>query len=241
MRKPLVFILLVLIIFLLVVIYEQDKIDERDDYREKRQNMVVNQLQSRDITDIKVLQAMLTVPRHQFVDEHIRDSAYNDYPLSIGEGQTISQPYIVALMTQLLELKDGEKVLEIGTGSGYQAAVLAEMVKEVYTVEIYESLSKKSENLLNNLGYKNIQFKVGDGYYGWEEHAPFDAIIVTCAPDHIPPPLLQQIREDGGRMVLPVGGIWMVQTLMKIEKIKGEIKSKGITGVRFVPMVGHSR
>jgi protein-L-isoaspartate(D-aspartate) O-methyltransferase len=144
-------------------------------------------------------------------------------------------------MTQLLELKGGEKVLEIGTGSGYQAAVLAEMVKEVYTVEIYESLSKKSENLLNNLGYKNIHFKVGDGYYGWEEHAPFDAIIVTCAPDHIPPHLLQQIREDGGRMVIPVGGIWMVQTLMKIEKIKGEIKSKGITGVRFVPMVGHNR
>ena len=241
MRKSLTFILLILIIFLLVVIYEQDKIDGRDDYRDKRQSMVVNQLQSRDITDIKVLQAMLTVPRHQFVDEHIRDSAYNDYPLSIGEGQTISQPYIVALMTQLLELKGGEKVLEIGTGSGYQAAVLAEMVKEVYTVEIYESLSKKSENLLNNLGYKNIQFKVGDGYYGWEEHAPFDAIIVTCAPDHIPPSLLQQIRVDGGRMVLPVGGIWMVQTLMKIEKIEGEIKSKGITGVRFVPMVGHSR
>jgi len=241
MRKPLVFILLVLIIFLLVVIYEQDKIDERDDYREERQNMVVNQLQSRDITDIKVLQAMLTVPRHQFVDENIRESAYNDYPLAIGEGQTISQPYIVALMTQLLELKEDEKVLEIGTGSGYQAAVLAEMVKEVYTVEIYESLSKKSENLLNNLGYKNIHFKVGDGYYGWEEHAPFDAIIVTCAPDHVPPHLLQQIREDGGRMVIPVGGIWMVQTLMKIEKIKGEIKSKGITGVRFVPMVGHSR
>jgi len=241
MRKTLTFILLILIIFLLVVIYEQDKIDGRDDYRDKRQSMVVNQLQSRDITDIKVLQAMLTVPRHQFVDEHIRDSAYNDYPLSIGEGQTISQPYIVALMTQLLELKGGEKVLEIGTGSGYQAAVLAEMVKEVYTVEIYESLSKKSENLLNNLGYKNIQFKVGDGYYGWEEHAPFDAIIVTCAADHIPPHLLQQIREDGGRMVIPVGGIWMVQTLMKIEKIKGEIKSKGITGVRFVPMVGHNR
>jgi len=241
MRKTLVFILLIFIIFLLVVIYEQDKIDGRDDYRDKRHSMVVNQLQSRDITDIKVLQAMLTVPRHEFVDENIRESAYNDYPLAIGEGQTISQPYIVALMTQLLELKEDEKVLEIGTGSGYQAAVLAEMVKEVYTVEIYESLSKKSENLLNNLGYKNIHFKVGDGYYGWEEHAPFDAIIVTCAPDHIPPHLLQQIREDGGRMVIPVGGIWMVQTLMKIEKIKGEIKSKGITGVRFVPMVGHNR
>jgi len=241
MRKPLVLILLVFIIFLLVVIYEHDKIDEIDDYIIKRQSMVLNQLQSRDITDFQVLQAMLTVPRHRFVDEHIRDSAYNDYPLPIGEGQTISQPYIVALMTQLLDLKEGEKVLEIGTGSGYQAAILAEIAEEVYTVEIYDSLSKTSEELLNDLGYKNINFKVGDGYYGWEEYAPFDAIIVTCAPDHIPIPLLNQIKDNGGRIVIPVGGIWMVQTLMKIEKIEGEVKSRGITGVRFVPMIGHSR
>ncbi len=241
MRKLLIFILLIFIIFLLIVIYEHDKIDKIDDYIEKRQNMVVSQLKSRDIVDSKVLQAMLTVPRHKFVDEHIRESAYNDYPLSIGEGQTISQPYIVALMTQLLELKEGEKVLEIGTGSGYQAAVLAEIVGEVYTVEIYESLSKKSEKLIKDLGYKNIHFKISDGYYGWEEYAPYDAIIVTCAPDHVPPPLLQQIRDDGGRIVIPVGGIWMVQTLMKIEKMEGKIKSKGIIGVRFVPMIGHSR
>ena len=241
MRKPLVFILLIFIIFLLIVIYEHDKIDEIDDYIEKRQSMVLNQLRSRDIFDSEVLQAMLTVPRHQFVDERIKESAYNDYPLAIGEGQTISQPYIVALMTQLLELKGDEKVLEIGTGSGYQAAVLAEIVEEVYTIEIYESLSKKSEKLLNDLGYRNIKFKVGDGYHGWEEHAPYDAIIVTCAPDHVPPPLLQQIKDDGGRIVIPVGGIWMVQTLMKIEKIEGKIKSKGIPGVRFVPMIGHSR
>lgn len=241
MRKPLVFILLIFIIFLLISMYEHDKIDEIDDYIEKRQSMVLNQLRSRDILDSKVLQAMLTVPRHQFVDEHIRESAYNDYPLSIGEGQTISQPYIVALMTQLLELKGNEKVLEIGTGSGYQAAVLAEIVEEVYTVEIYESLSEKSEKLLMDLGYQNIKFKVGDGYHGWEEHAPYDAIIVTCAPDHVPPSLLQQIKDDGGRIVIPVGGIWMVQTLMKIEKIEGKIKSKGIIGVRFVPMIGHSR
>ena len=240
MRKSLVFILLIFIIFLLVVMYEYEH-DESDDYTKKRQSMVFNQLRSRDIIDSKVLQAMLTIPRHQFVDEHIRESAYNDYPLSIGEGQTISQPYIVALMTQLLELKEGEKVLEIGTGSGYQAAVLAEIVEEVYTVEIYESLSKKSEKLLIDLGYRNIKFKVGDGYYGWEEYAPYDAIIVTCAPDHVPPPLLQQIKDDGGRIVIPVGGIWMVQTLMKIEKIEGKIKSKGIIGVRFVPMIGHSR
>jgi protein-L-isoaspartate(D-aspartate) O-methyltransferase len=242
MRKPLVFILIIFIIFLLIVIYEYDKIDEivKDDYIEKRQSMVKNQLASRDITDSEVLQAMLTVPRHQFVDPRIRESAYHDYPLSIGEGQTISQPYIVALMTQLLELKGGEKVLEIGTGSGYQAAVLAEIVEEVYTVEIYESLSKKSEKLLSDLGYRNIKFKVGDGYNGWEEHAPYDAIIVTCAPDHVPPPLLQQIKDDGGRIVIPVGGVWMVQTLMKIEKTGGKIKSKGIIGVRFVPMIGHS-
>jgi protein-L-isoaspartate(D-aspartate) O-methyltransferase len=241
MKKPLVFILLVFIIFLLIVIYEHDKIDEINDYIEKRQNMVLNQLRSRDIIDSKVLQAMLTIPRHQFVDPRIRESAYNDYPLSIGEGQTISQPYIVALMTQLLELKGDEKVLEIGTGSGYQAAVLAEIVEEVYTIEIYESLSKKSEKLLTDLGYQNIKFKIGDGYHGWEEHAPYDAIIVTCAPDHVPPPLLQQIKDNGGRIVIPVGGIWMVQTLMKIEKIEGKIKSKGIIGVRFVPMIGHSR
>lgn len=241
MRKPLIFILLIFIIFLLIVIYEHDKIDEIDDYIEKRQNMVVSQLKSRDITDSKVLQAMLTIPRHEFVDKGIRESAYNDYPLPIGEGQTISQPYIVALMTQLLELKGGEKVLEIGTGSGYQAAVLAEIVKEVYTVELYESLSKKSEILLKKLGYKNIYFKIGDGYYGWEEYAPYDAIIVTCAPDHVPPPLLKQIKDDGGRIVIPLGGVWMVQTLMKIEKIKGEVSSKGTMGVSFVPMIGHSR
>ena len=241
MRKPLVFILIMILVFCLTISAQEQEEDREAIFIQRRQSMVINQLQSRDIIDSKVLQAMLTVPRHQFVDEHIREAAYNDYPLAIGEGQTISQPYIVALMTQLLELKGGEKVLEIGTDSGYQAAVLAEIVKEVYTVEIYESLSKESEKLLKDLGYQNIKFKVGDGYYGWEEYAPYDAIIVTCAPDHVPPSLLQQIREDGGRIVIPVGGIWMVQTLMKIEKIEGKIKSKGIIGVRFVPMIGYSR
>jgi len=241
MRKPLIFILIVILIFCQTIYAQEQEEDRESIFTQRRQNMVVNQLRSRDIIDSKVLQAMLTIPRHQFVDPRIRDSAYNDYPLSIGEGQTISQPYIVALMTQLLELKGDEKVLEIGTGSGYQAAVLAEIVEEVYTIEIYESLSKKSEKLLNDLGYRNIKFKVGDGYHGWEEHAPYDVIIVTCAPDHVPPPLLQQIKDNGGRIVIPVGGIWMVQTLMKIEKIEGKIKSEGIIGVRFVPMVGHSR
>lgn len=241
MRKSLVFILIVFLIFFLTIFAQEQEEDREAIFAQKRQSMVVNQLQNRDIIDSKVLQAMLTVPRHQFVDERIKESAYNDYPLAIGEGQTISQPYIVALMTQLLELKGGERVLEIGTGSGYQAAVLAEIVDEVYTVEIYESLSKKSEKLIKDLGYRNIHFKIGDGYYGWEEYAPYDAIIVTCAPDYIPPQLLQQIRDDGGRIVIPVGGIWMAQTLMKIEKIRGEVKSTGIIGVRFVPMIGHSR
>jgi len=241
MRKPLVFILIVILVFCLTISAQEYNENQESVFTQRRQSMVINQLQSRDIIDSKVLQAMLTIPRHQFVDPRIRESAYNDYPLSIGEGQTISQPYIVALMTQLLDLKKGEKVLEIGTGSGYQAAILAEIAEEVYTIEIYESLSKKSETLLTDLGYQNIKFKVGDGYHGWEEHAPYDAIIVTCAPDHVPPPLLQQIKDNGGRIVIPVGGIWMVQTLMKIEKIEGKIKSKGIIGVRFVPMVGHSR
>lgn len=241
MRKLFVFILIVILIFCLTIFAQEYNESQELVFAQRRQGMVINQLQSRDITDSKVLQAMLTVPRHQFVDPRIRESAYNDYPLSIGEGQTISQPYIVALMTQFLELKENEKVLEIGTGSGYQAAVLAEIVEEVYTIEIYESLSKKSEKLLTGLGYQNIKFKVGDGYHGWEEHAPYDAIIVTCAPDHVPPSLLQQIKDDGGRIVIPVGGIWMVQTLMKIEKTEGQIKSKGIIGVRFVPMIGHSR
>jgi len=241
MRKPLAFILIVILVFCLTISAQEYNENQESVFTQRRQNMVVSQLLDRDITDQEILQAMLTVPRHQFVDPRIRDSAYNDYPLSIGEGQTISQPYIVALMTQLLDLKKGEKVLEIGTGSGYQAAILAEIAEEVYTIEIYESLSKKSETLLTDLGYQNIKFKVGDGYHGWEEHAPYDAIIVTCAPDHVPPPLLQQIKDNGGRIVIPVGGIWMVQTLMKIEKIEGKIKSKGIIGVRFVPMVGHSR
>ena len=241
MRKPLVFILIVVLVFYLTISAQEDNESQEKIFTQRRQSMVLNQLHNRDIIDSKVLQAMLTIPRHQFVDEHIRESAYNDYPLSIGEGQTISQPYIVALMTQLLELKGNEKVLEIGTGSGYQAAVLAEIVKEVYTIEIYKSLSNKSEKLLKDLGYKNIHFKVGDGYYGWEEYAPYDAIIVTCAPDHVPPSLIQQIKNDGGRIVVPVGGIWMVQTLMKVEKIKGKVKSKGLIGVRFVPMLGHNR
>ena len=241
MKKFLILILIVLLVFLCIVIYEHGEETAADAYLRKRHNMVEYQLKSRDINDPKVLQAMIVVPRHKFVDQEIIESAYNDSPLPIGEGQTISQPYIVALMTQLLELKGKEKVLEIGTGSGYQSAVLAEIAKEVYTVEIYESLSNKSEKLLKELGYKNIHFKVGDGYDGWEQYAPYDAIIVTCAPDHVPPSLIRQIKDNGGRIVIPVGGIWSVQTLMSITKTNGEVHSKGIIGVRFVPMIGHNK
>ncbi|MDD5497632.1 MAG: protein-L-isoaspartate(D-aspartate) O-methyltransferase [Atribacterota bacterium] len=210
---------------------------EESIFTQRRKKMVTEQLVARDITDPLVLAAMEKVPRHKFVDDRVKDEAYNDYPLGIGEGQTISQPYIVALMTQLLELTGEEKVLEIGTGSGYQAAILAEIVKEVYTIEIYESLSLKAQELLNRLGYDNIKFKIGDGYYGWEEEAPFDAIIVTCAPDHVPPPLLEQLHPEHGRMVIPVGSVWMIQTLMKIYMKDGKRVSEGITGVRFVPMI----
>lgn len=210
---------------------------EESIFTQRRKKMVTEQLVARDITDPLVLAAMEKVPRHKFVDDRVKDEAYNDYPLGIGEGQTISQPYIVALMTQLLELTGEEKVLEIGTGSGYQAAILAEIAKEVYTIEIYESLSLKAQELLNRLGYDNIKFKIGDGYYGWEEEAPFDAIIVTCAPDHVPPPLLEQLHPEQGRMVIPVGSVWMIQTLMKIYMKDGKRVSEGITGVRFVPMI----
>ncbi len=231
-------IFLIFIFFLLSAFsIQSQEYEEEDIYSQRRQNMVIHQLMSRDITDQRVLEAMNTVPRHEFVDDRVRDEAYNDYPLGIGEGQTISQPYIVALMTQLLELTGSEKVLEIGTGSGYQAAVLAEIVDEVYTIEIYASLSLKAQELLNRLDYDNIHFKIGDGYYGWEEEAPFDAIIVTCAPDHVPPPLLEQLHPEYGRMVIPVGGIWMVQTLMKISMMEGKRLSEGIIGVRFVPML----
>ncbi|MFW6134839.1 MAG: protein-L-isoaspartate(D-aspartate) O-methyltransferase [Elusimicrobiota bacterium] len=237
MKKFITIYLILILTFLQLLTFSVISQEEEDIYARRRQNMVNNQLIARDITDQLVLDAMGKVPRHKFVDKRIKDKAYNDSPLGIGEGQTISQPYIVALMTQLLELSGEEKVLEIGTGSGYQAAILAEIVDEVYTIEIYESLSLEAEELLDSLGYNNIHCKIGDGYYGWEEEAPFDAIIVTCAPDHIPPPLLEQLHPEHGRMVIPVGGVWMVQTLMKVYLDEGKRVSEGITGVRFVPML----
>ncbi|RKZ31794.1 protein-L-isoaspartate O-methyltransferase, partial [bacterium] len=187
------------------------------------------------IQDERVLSAMSNVKRHLFVPEKYRAFSYTDQPLPIGEGQTISQPYIVALMTELLQLDGDEKVLEIGTGSGYQSAILAELADQVYTIEIIESLANSAEKLLNELGYENITVKCGDGYKGWEEHAPFDAIIVTCAPPYIPKPLIEQLAV-GGIMVIPVGEYY--QELMLVKKQKEGIVKKSVIPVRFVPMTG---
>jgi len=209
--------------------------DSRRDFKTMREKMVETQIKSRGVKDERVLSAMLKVERHCFVPKEYESQAYADQPLPIGEGQTISQPYIVALMTELLGLKGEEKVLEVGTGSGYQAAILAELAKEVYTIEIVETLASSAKNLLFEQGYRNIQVKAGDGYLGWPEAAPFDAIIVTCAPDHIPKPLLDQLKE-GGRMVVPVEA--HSQELKRIVKRSGKIETTDITPVLFVPMTG---
>lgn len=203
-------------------------------FAQKRKAMVENQIKSRGIKDPRILDAMLKVKRHRFVPPHIRHSAYEDYPLPIGEGQTISQPYIVALMSELLAPKSTERILEIGTGSGYQTAILAELAGEVYTIEILEPLARQSERLLKELNYKNIKVKIGDGFLGWPESFPYDGIIVTCAPEKIPPPLLEQLAE-GGRLVIPVGRYW--QDLKLVRKIKNRIKEEDVIPVRFVPML----
>ncbi|MCM8800398.1 MAG: protein-L-isoaspartate(D-aspartate) O-methyltransferase [Candidatus Omnitrophica bacterium] len=204
------------------------------DFQFLRKRMVSQQIQARGIKDKRVLEAMLKVERHRFVPERIQHLAYEDTPLPIGYSQTISQPYIVALMTELLELKGDEKVLEIGTGSGYQAAILAELAKEVYTIEIIPELAQSAERLLKELGYQNIQVRCGDGYLGWPQVAPFEAIIVTCAPEKIPEPLIEQLAEEG-RLVIPVGTTY--QELKLITKKKGKLQEKSIIPVRFVPMI----
>jgi protein-L-isoaspartate(D-aspartate) O-methyltransferase len=199
--------------------------------------MVDTQIRRRGVTDQDVLDALETVPRHEFVPDQVKSQAYADHPLPIGYGQTISQPYIVALMTELLDLKTTDRVLEIGTGSGYQAAILAEIVAEVYTVEIIEPLAIVAQERLARLGYDNVHTLHADGYFGWEEHAPYDAIIVTAAPDHIPQPLVQQLAE-GGHLVIPVGPPGGYQTLWQITNEGGKIKKRNITGVLFVPLTG---
>lgn len=206
-------------------------------YYKQREHMVRTQIEARGITSKRVLQALRKVARHKFVPKKYQRQAYEDHPLPIGEGQTISQPYIVALMTEVLDLDSSKKVLEIGAGSGYQAAVLAEIYAFVYTVEIIEVLGKKAEKLLADLGYKNIKVKIGDGYLGWQEYSPFDAIIVTCAPSHIPQPLKDQLAE-GGKMVIPVGKVF-AQELVLLSKQNGEIRQQAIIPVSFVPMKGN--
>jgi protein-L-isoaspartate(D-aspartate) O-methyltransferase len=208
-----------------------------DSYTEARRGMVEYQIRSRGVQDPRVLTAMEAVPRHEFVPDEYLQSAYSDGPLPIGHGQTISQPYIVAVMTELLELEKDDRVLEIGTGSGYQAAVLAEIVDEVYTVEIIPELAESARERLDRLGYGSVVSVNADGYYGWEEYAPYDAIIVTAAPDHVPQSLVEQLK-DGGRMVIPVGPVGWYQTLWLITKAGQEVEYHNKGGVTFVPLTG---
>ncbi len=206
-------------------------------YARARRLMVEEQLAARDITDGRVLRAMGDVPRHLFVPPAFRSQAYADYPLPIGEGQTISQPYIVALMTQCLGLKGSEKVLEVGTGSGYQAAVLAELGARVYSIEINPVLAERARRTLEELDYANVAVKAGDGFFGWPAEAPFDAIMITAAPEKVPPALFDQLKE-GGRLIIPLGRADFLQVLTLFTKKNGQPVSRDILDVRFVPMTG---
>jgi len=204
---------------------------------ESTQLLVSGEMGQRTL-DPRVMSVMGKVPRHQFVSKDLESEAYENRPLPIGHGQTISQPYIVALMTDLLHTKPGDRVLEVGTGSGYQAAVLSELVREVYTIEIIEPLAKQAAQRLAQLGYRNAEVKVADGYYGWPEHAPFDSIVVTAAASHVPPPLVKQLKP-GGRIVIPVGASFLTQSLMLIEKqADGSVTTRQILPVAFVPLTG---
>jgi len=203
-------------------------------YLAQREQMVTTQIEQRGVSDVAVLNVLRTVPRHRFVPPDLIDQAYADHPLPIGYGQTISQPYIVALMSEALQVRPGDKVLEIGTGSAYQAAVLAELGAETFTIEIIPELANQAADRLKELGYTEVQVRNADGYFGWEEHAPFDAIIVTAAPDHLPQPLANQLAE-GGRLVVPIGPVGSVQTLWLFEKRDGELEATNLGAVSFVP------
>jgi protein-L-isoaspartate(D-aspartate) O-methyltransferase len=216
-----------------------DVVADNPEFKAAREKLVKYDIVGRGITDPQVQAAMRAVPRHCFVPHRIIDSAYADTALPIGEGQTISQPYVVALMTAGLEVDRTQRVLEVGTGSGYQAAVLAEIVQAVYSIEIKEKLHKASTKLLQALGYRNIFTRHGDGYFGWEDAAPFDAIMITAAVNHIPPPLLKQLK-DGGRLILPLGNPFSYQNLTLVTRHGDEFITRQITGVLFVPMTGHA-
>jgi len=209
-----------------------------DDFRKQRLSMVKDQILERGVKDRSVIEAMMAVPRHKFVSENYLSKAYDDSPLPIGYGQTISQPYIVAYMTEILNLTKNSRVLEVGTGSGYQAAILSPIVKQVYTIEIIPELATSAAVLLKDLEYRNVEVAIGDGYYGWNKHAPFDAIIVTAAAGHIPPPLVEQLKNNG-RMVIPVGGFFLIQNLILVTKDKdGKVTTRNLMPVRFVPLTG---
>ncbi|MCP4515926.1 MAG: protein-L-isoaspartate(D-aspartate) O-methyltransferase [Delftia sp.] len=209
----------------------------QDERAQEREQLVQRTIVERGITDPAVLAAMRAVPRHRFVPSEHQDRAYNDHPLPIGYGQTISQPYIVALMSEALELEPGDRVLEIGTGSGYQAAVLAAIVEQAYTIEIVPELAQRAAALLAELGYDNVVARQGDGYFGWEEFAPFDAIIVTAAPDHLPQPLVGQLA-DGGHIVIPIGPPGGYQSLWRFTRDGDELRAENLGGVIFVPFTG---
>ena len=224
-------------LLLMLMTGQAELLQTEDTEMKSREEMVRKQLVAGGITNAAVLEAMTEVPRHEFVPEALRPRAYADGPLPIGHGQTISQPFIVAYMTQALELSKEDTVLEVGTGSGYQAAILGKLAKEVYTIEIVPPLAESARNILANLGFQNVHVKLGDGYLGWPEAAPFDAIIVTCAPDRVPEPLVSQLKE-GGRLVIPVGEAGGVQKLIVLRKKNGEISKTSMLDVRFVPMTG---
>jgi protein-L-isoaspartate(D-aspartate) O-methyltransferase len=216
-----------------------DVVADSAEFKKAREHMVRTTIENRGISDPNVLAAMRSVPRHCFVPENLLSVAYTDRPLPIGEGQTISQPYVVALMTEILQPAKNDRILEIGTGSGYQAAVLAQVANHVYSIEIKEKLYYKATKLLKSLGYKTIQTRHADGYFGWPEKAPFDAIMITAAIDHIPPPLLKQLK-DGGRLALPLGNPFSYQNLVLVTKKGEDLIVRQITGVLFVPMTGYA-
>lgn len=240
-HRPLLFNALCLFLFLFLL--HSVAFSEEDKFKRDREEMVNRQIKARGIKDKRVLQVMRKVKRHLFVAKGFWRKAYSDHPLPIGEGQTISQPYVVALMTEALKLKETDRVLEIGTGSGYQAAIISEIVKEVYSIEIRENLAKKAKKRLKKMGYNNIHVRYGEGYFGWEKAAPFDVIIITCAANHIPPPLIRQLK-DRGRLVLPLGSTRYYQTMTRLTKTEGRLSLDYLGGCRncfrFVPMIGEA-
>jgi len=243
--KKCLWVIVILIVGISFILYLQSRSPKSNSFsmegwEDKCIKMVEQQIKKRGVKNPLVLKTMQEVPRHEFVPENLHNQAYDDTPLPIGYGQTISQPYVVALMTENLQIVPGCKVLEVGTGSGYQAAILSKMGCQVYTIEIIKDLAKTAEKKLKELGYDNITVKQGDGYLGWEEEAPFDRIIVTCAVDHLPPPLLAQLKE-GGKMVIPVGPPWSMQSLWVVEKTEEGITTRDLGAVRFVPLTRESQ